>query len=506
MMKKIIYLILSFVVLFSSCDMDLDQQPLSQASTDTYYQTLSDFNQGLNAVYSSLRGYPDRLMNLSETRSDNLFAVSDGGVREWEGINSFHRTLASNAYIEEAWEVNFNGIFRANNYLAQLEERGESVILDKELRQRMEGEVRFLRAFYYFDLLRYFGRVPLIDRVVDATEAKTIPRSDVRDIYDLILRDLNLAIDYLPVPSAYASVDIGRVNKYAAKMLLGLVYMTRSGPDLGVEGAGLNSNEWSVAVQHFDEIIASNAFTLLSDYSKIFDYDNEHNEEVIFNVEYSSGANPVVGATFPWVLVPDNWFQSLKFGVQGGLTIRPVSSDLMALYTKDDVRRIFSIQEGYSYNNNTVVENRPFIKKFVDVTKVPTTSRFDWPINYIVFRYTDLLLLKAECVLNGAAGSQVSDVDAIVNAVRSRAGIAESLTNVSKEQLLAERRREFVGEGLRWFDLIRSGQVETVMKSWIAAEDSGGQMQDFKIDYVLYPLPQSEMNTSPGLYEQNKGY
>ncbi len=504
MMKKILYLAISLSLL-SSCDMDLDQQPISAASSETYFQTIGDFTQGLNAIYSAAREYPDRLMNLSETRSDNLFAVSDGGVRDWEGINSFHRNILSNPYVMEAWQTDFMGIFRANNYLEQLATKGEAVIIDTDLRRRMEGEVRFLRAFYYFDLIRYFGRVPLIDRVVSANEAKTIPRSAVSEIYSLILSDLNLAVDYLPAPSAYADQDKGRVNKYAAKMLLGLVYMTRSGPDLGVDGAGLNTNEWGEAVKQFDEIIASNEFQFLPTYTEIFDYNNERNKEVIFNIEYSSGASPVVGATFPWVLVPDTWFQSLGFGTQGGLTIRPVSKNLLDKYEEDDVRRSFSIQEGYVYNTN-VEENRPFIKKFVDITKVPTTSRMDWPINYIVYRYTDLLMLKAECVLNGAPGSTVTDVDAVVNAVRERAGLSSTLTGVTKGQLLEERRREFIGEGSRWFDLIRSGTVEATIKSWIAAEDSGGQMEDFKIEYVLYPVPQSEMSNAPGLYEQNRGY
>src|SRR5690606_26785083 len=127
-MKKILYLVLSLGLL-SSCDMDLDQQPISGASSETYFQTVDDFNRGLNAVYSAARGYPDRLMNLSETRSDNLFAVSDGGVRDWEGINSFHLNILSNPYVVEAWQANFTGIFRANNYLEQLAEKGESVIL-----------------------------------------------------------------------------------------------------------------------------------------------------------------------------------------------------------------------------------------------------------------------------------------------------------------------------------------------------------------------------------------
>src|SRR5690606_10882911 len=143
----------------------------------------------------------------------------------------------------------------------------------------------------------------------------------------------------------------------------------------------------------------------------------------------------------------------------------------------------------------------------VDISRVPTTSRTDGPINYIVFRYTDLLMLKAEFVMNGALGSRETDVDAVISQVRARAVIgAPPLNNVSKTLFLEERRREFIGEGVRWFDLIRSGTVENTMKAWIEAEDGGGQMREFKKEYVLYPIPQSEMNTTPGLYDQNDGY
>lgn len=502
-MRKILYIALSLGIL-SSCDIDLNQQPISKATSDTYFLTVNDFTQGLNAVYSSVRGYPDRLLNLSETRSDNLYAISDGGVRDWEGINSFHKTLDANPYVTEAWQSNYTGIFRANNFLQQLQAKGESVILDTDMRMQMEGEARFLRAFYYFDLIRYFGEVPLIDRVVEAAEAKEIPRSSVSDVYNFIIEDLIAAADYLPAKSEYENGDKGRANKHAAKALLGLVYMTRSGPDLGIKGAGMNTGEWNEAVVLFNEVIASNEYSLLDSYAGIFDYTKENNDEVIFNIEYTTGATPVVGGTFPWVLVPDTWFQSKGFATQGGLTIRPVSADLMNTFQENDIRKDFSIQQGYVHAS--VAENRPFIKKFVDLDNVPTTSRMDWPINYIVFRYTDLLLLKAECVLNGAAGSVAQDVDAIVNKVRQRAGISATLTDVTKDELLAERRHEFVGEGLRWFDLIRTGKVEQTMSSWIQAEDGGRQMQSFNVNYVLYPIPQSELNTSPGLYEQNPGY
>src|SRR5262249_30055786 len=148
-------------------------------------------------------------------------------------------------------------------------------------------------------------------------------------------------------------------------------------------------------------------YSFLTSYASIFSYTNENNAEAVFDIEYSSGKTPVVGATFPWVLAPDSWFQSLGKGTQGGLTIRPVSTNLLNSYETGDTRKAFSIQNGFTYNG--VTETRSFFKKYVDVSKVPS-NRLDWPINFIVLRYTDVLMLKAECILHSAPGTQ-ADVD-----------------------------------------------------------------------------------------------
>ncbi|MBO0948683.1 RagB/SusD family nutrient uptake outer membrane protein [Fibrella forsythiae] len=483
-----------------SCTDDLTQIPISAATTSTFYSQTNDFLQASNAVYSDLRGFPDRQLNLSETRSDNLYAVSDGGVRDWEGINSFQKSIAANPYVSEAWTTNFNGIFRANTLLDQLQKNGK-VISDAGLRTRLEAEAKFLRAFFYFDLVRFFGKVPIIDHPVTANEAIAIPRSPVKDVYALILSDLTFAASNLP--ETYAATDKGRATRYAAKAALALVYMTRSGPTYDIEGPGLGVSEWSQALTNLNDIITSGKYSSVSSYTSIFSYTNENNPEVIFDVQYANGLTPVVGATFPWVLVPDTWFQANGKGTQGGLTIRPAALDLVNSYTATDVRKAFSIQSGYTFNG--VAETRPFIKKYVDLTRVPTNNRLDWPINFIVYRYTDILMLKAECILRGGSGGTQADVDAIVNQVRTRAGLT-AITNVTFPQLLQERRKELIGEGSRWHDLVRSGLIETIMPAWIAAEDVQKQMQPFQKNYILYPVPQAELDAKPGLYTQNSGY
>lgn len=506
-MKKILFsTIISFSILFASCEKELDQAPISDASTARFYDSPDDFVQAVNATYASLRAYPDRQLNLSETRSDNLYATSDGGVRDWEGVNSFHKTIASNPYIIEAWSENFNGVLKANTVLDQIEKNG-AVIRDESLKTRLSAEARFLRAFFYFDLVRWFGALPIIERPLLAEEATSVGRSPVEEVYQFIISDLQFAQENLP--EQYASADKGRATKFAAKGLLALVHMTRSGPTYGVKGPGLGLNEWSNALTLLNEIIGSGKYSMLTNtgsattaYSDIFSYTNEGNAEVVFDIQYITGVNPVLGATFPWVLVPDEWFQSLGKTTQGGLTIRPVSTNLLNSYEANDIRRNFSIQTGFTFNGKT--ETRSFFKKYVDISKVPTSSRLDWPINFIVMRYTDILMLKAECILNGAPGTQ-AEVDAILNQVRSRARLAP-LSNVTLAQLMEERRKEFAGEGSRWHDLVRSGLVETKIPAWIETEDVLNQMQNFIKEYVIYPIPQSQLDVRQGLYTQNDGY
>ena len=157
-----------------------------------------------------------------------------------------------------------------------------------------------------------------------------------------------------------------------------------------------------------------------------------------------------------------------------------------------------------AYNNLGTIDNHAFFRKYLDTTKIPA-SRFDWGINFIAIRYTDILMLKAECILHGAPGTQ-ADVDAIVNQVRARAG-QPAISNVTLAQLFDERRREFAGEGLRWFDLQRSGNLITIMNAWIAVEDAAlHKMNQVTANHIIYPVPQSQIDAAPGLYSQNPGY
>lgn len=506
MKRSIVLFIIPVILVFAACSKKLDQRPISSGITEEFYDTKQDFQQASNAAYSiALRGiasnsygYPDRQLNLSETRSDNLYAITDG-TRPWEGINSFFSSIATNEYVEEAYTTNYAAIGKINTFLEKIAVNG-SVIGDSATIRQMIGEVRFLRAFCYFDLVRWFGKVPIVDKTMTPQSILTIPRSPVADVYNFIIADLDYARNNLP-PSYTAAADKGRATSYAAKTLLALTYMTRSGvvyPQ--TEGPGLGTDDWAQALSLLNEVLAG-PYAFINDYKSIFSYTNENNSEVVFDVQYQSGGTGV-GGSFVWVLTPDGYFQSFKLAAQGANYQRPVSNDFLSKFPVTDLRRQFSIQDGYTYNNQTFTYS--FYKKMVDVSKYGN-SRTDWPLNFIVWRITDVMLLKAECILHGAPGSQ-ADVDAIVNKVRARAGYTVPVANVTLADLMEERRKEFCGEGSRWHDLVRSGLVTSVMPAWIAKEDIQGRILPFKPEYVIYPIPLRDINVKPGLYTQNKGY
>lgn len=502
-MKKILFIVLILSV-FTACKKEeLSITPISTGTTENFYQTENDFIQASNAIYNSLRTYPDRLINLSETRSDNLYAASVLITQPYDPINAFRTDVVSSNYILNAWNENFNSIFRANILLEKLEQNGD-VIKNATLKARLVAEARFLRAFFYFDLVRYFGKVPLTTKTVSPREAESIPRSPVGDVYKVIIEDLQHAIAVLP-PS-YLTTNVGRATKYAAQSLLALVYMTRSGPTYGIDGPGLGLNEWNLALPLLNEVIDSKQFAVSGNYAGIFSHTNQNptvNKEAIFSVMYISGLNnPVLGASFVSLTVPDAYFTTvLGKPAQLGGAGRPTSYDLYNSYENTDERKAFSYILHMSPLG--IPGNRPFVKKYLDPTKVPVLIN-DWGINFIAIRYSDILMMKAECILKGAPGSQ-TDVDGIVNQIRLRSN-ASAMTNVTIDQLYAERRREFSGEGSRWFDLQRSGNLLTTMSAWITAYDELKQIQPIEANWIIYPVPQSQMDVKPGLYSQNFGY
>ncbi|MFD3003003.1 RagB/SusD family nutrient uptake outer membrane protein [Pontibacter toksunensis] len=501
MMKKItLYICSLLMVSLVSCEEELDQIPLSEASTANFYRTPAEFEQAINGAYAQLRPFPDRYYDLSETRSDNIYGSSTTGVRPWDPVNDFARTLSNNELIEAAWNQNFNGIMRANTVLDRL---NADVVSDETQRNRLEGQAKFLRALYYFDLVRWYGKLPIYSSVVTPAAALEIPRSSVPEVYDFIMSDLNSAMELLP--DRWTGANVGRATSWAAKALLARVHLTRSGPDYGIEGPTLGVNEYDQALTLLNDIINNSHHAWVSDYASIFDYDNENNPDIIFDVQFQSGGLGL-GSTLPGYMGVSSYFNTVPNipSPQSSVEFREISDDLLNAYEPNDVRKAVTIQQGFTDDFGNV-ETRAFYRKFLNEAN-PGLDRFDWPINFPLIRYTDVLLMKAEAILRGGAGGGQQEVDDIVNMVRARAGL-EPVSGVTLDMLLEERRLEFAGEGLRWHELVRFGKVIEKMNAWLPQEDELNRMPaSIEPFNIIYPIPFTQLTVKRGLYEQNAEY
>ena len=502
-MKKIL-LIFSIIVLgLAACEKQLDQSPISQMSVGGFFRNDADFDQALSSVYNSLHNYPWREFYLSDVRSDNIYGVGEMGVRDWEPVNNFAKTIAVNTYMSEAWNSDYTGIMRANTVLDNI---NNGKISSDAVKNKIEAQDRFLRAFYYFDLVKIFGKVPLVDHLMTPNELLTLDRAPVADIYNFIISDLNFAIANLEEYYPKGNANCGRATKNAARGILARVYLTRSGPTYDIEGPGLATNDYGTALGLLNDVIGSAHYSTLSNYASIFAYNNENNAEVVWDIQFMSGGG--AGADYPGELSCRDWWNSVNIPWDIGLENKDVSEDLIGKFDKvNDKRFNATMVLGYINKSSGLYVYDPCIIKYSSSNKTDWgASRSDFPINYIVLRYADILLMKAECILQGATGTQ-ADVNTIVNGIRTRAGLSSLPGNVTLDALLAERRLEFLGEGLRWGDLVRTGKVINVMNAWIPGEDVKGQMaHPIDADMIIYPVPQNQMTVKKGLYTQNHGY
>lgn len=493
------YFFILLTVTAGSCSKQLNQTPVSNVTLDNFYTTPNDFKQAVTGAYTQLKSYPTQILWLGEMRSDNLNAISDGN-RDWDAINNYHKEISATTFVNNAWDNNWNGIFNVNVVLSALSQKG-SIIGDDALKNRYEGELHFLRAFYYFQLLRLFGKLPVIASPLSATEVTGVERSPVASVYNFIVADLKAAAAILP--DAYTeAADLGRPTLGAANALLGQVYLTKSAPAYDIEGPGLNSKQYDSAYYYFNEVTRSNKYSLVSKYPDVFSYTNENNSEVVFDIQFASGSN---GAGFPSHLAPVAYWIAIgvtnSYGNGYGATSTfNITNNLKQSYRPNgvvqDVRDTFNVN--YTYGVST------FFKKYIDVSRRGARGT-DWPINFIAIRYADVLLSKAEAILNGASGGTTTEAIGYVNQVRNRAGLP-NISGLTQAELLEERRREFAGEGLRWNDLVRSGQLVGTINNWITSDGLSSQILSVDNNTVIYPIPAKDIAASNGLYAQNPGY
>ena len=469
---KIIVLLLLGVVV-SSCESDfLEPVPSSGTTAGSYYKDASEIETAVINMYDGIQGVNSTSTNdnhsimyefyITEMRSDNTRTKSsEGEAAQFESFN----VQATNGIVRDYYASFYNTIFRANIVLENL-----GVIQDSNVAAAFEAEAKFVRAYAYFNLVRLWGDVPLIDRVVAALETDIqFTRVATSSVYDLIVSDLTTAVGSLD------NSNRTRASKAAAQSLLAKVYLTLG----NYTGAQLLCEE-----------VLGSGYSLEPNFKDIF-Y-NESNSETIFAIGYESDLSA----------------DSQNFSAEW---LNAVGRTSGVNYVTDEARAALDAMGGnrtaFSYRPDSGQAGQYQVVKYLPdgdenlgiapVSSDPRLAGNDW----IVLRLADVYLMHVEAIMAG--GAETSNVNALASfqAVRDRAGLTDVVTNITKQELLDERRVELAFENHRLFDLIRFGEAEAVLSAFSAVNGLGYSSSD-----LLLPLPQNEINISKGLLTQNPGY
>jgi hypothetical protein len=490
-LKKCVVLVLIWMV--TGCN-QLDLVPVSSKSVEGFYKTETHFDQAAIGLYSGLRTAwvtSQSSYMLSEGRSDNTFqgtAYDDGPVTRFQDTPIL-------PVLNSVWSSYYTVINRCNRIIGQIDD----VEMTQEKRQQYLGEALFVRGVLYFDLVRYFGGVPLVTTSLSVTESQSTPRSSVEEVYDQIVDDLREAAGLLP--PVYDSRDKGRATQWAAKGYLGKVFFFRS-------GYPLLKNEWEQAKNVFKEVIDSGQFEFFDSYEDIYKFENEGGRQQVFSIQFKAGVSghgnpfPTRNASNDIAPLPE---------AQGGLSFGGspfnlfLSEDVVGSFETGDLRKEVAIRSSWLHKSGETITTLPTCRKYQNG---PVVAANDWDIDWIALSYTDILMMYAES-LNELGYSSGGEAFEILNNVRKRAGLpVKSAGDIPDQQAFRlwmehERRVEFCFENLRWFDLVRTDRALDVMKAFLGNYGMAENIRNR--DQYYYPIPQAVRDVTPHI-EQNQGY
>lgn len=505
-MKKLIPIITA-LVLFSSCSDDfLNLAPQSTPNENTFFKTEGHFNQAVGGIYNELREtltWPGFL--IGESRSDNTHYILSSLAHSFrpEDVTDFVDD-DQNKVTNNMYDYCYKGISRANTVLSRI----EGTDFPEEFKNSIVGQSKFLRAYYYFMLVRCFGGVSLHLDEVRGTDNAFLPRSSAEDVYKAIINDATDAIAKLKAPEF---PQTGFATQGSARMLLAQVLMTK--PDRDYAGAETQLRE-----------IMKMGYKLLPDYDDVFDTSNKNNEESIFEVQYQQG-NQGQQSNWLYLFMPKTPNGVVITGVEGTNTMtyggyNTPTQDLIDSYEPGDLRLNTSVAVAAGHNSedgsfipdavlnvgDPKIKDYPvsyyFINKYRHAHARVDNTDDNWPI----YRYSDVLLSLAECLVEqGKAAEAVQ----YVNQVRVRAGLPE-VSAVDKYVVANERRHELAFENHRWFDLVRTGMAISVMNEYgKKAKKLYPYLQErtYNVtqDRLIFPIPFKERQVNTQL-TQNPGY
>ena len=444
---KYINILLGSLLIMTACSTDLDQSPPNFASADS----LTDFGGVLNAAYYYQLGSVTPLAVMAEFRSDNA-KMFEAPYTEFDTFTS-NLTTMEDQFFGPLYTAMYKSILSANN------------VIENSSNATEVAEAKFLRALSYFKLVRSFGAVTInVSAAPSLTDTSILQRQSADLVYDsIIIPDLNDAIAGLS-----STIVDGRASKYAAQGLLGKVYATRGDYNNAATNLGAVVNG-----------AAGAGISLKSNFSEIFGAANESgNSEIIYATRVSGSIvdEYSFGSDF-W-----NWFVG-----DDSKSDLPVDPDLVAAFDASDANG------GGTDLRRAVTLSEDGLK----AVKFPKDGGLGSEHDWIELRLADVILLYAEAL--NETGSSASTVLALLDPIRTRAGLTSLVGTVSsqadvKQAIADERRLEMAFEGQRWFDLVRTGTVNAEM----------GQSVDS--NYHVFPIPVSEVLATGGVITQNDGY
>ena len=495
------YMAFAAVVGFLACN-KLVENPSSVITASQFYKTQSDAVAAVNAVYATLNSDPaadfpiyGRELNLlTDNASDNQnFSPSNTNpdVRAMSTITY----VSSNGRILKNWQQHYYGINRANIAIDGITEMPASAFSTTGLQTRLIGEARFIRGLLYFNLVRLFGGVPLILHNPSSVDISSlqVPRASTDGVYAQIISDLTYGF---ALPSVYSGADVGRATSGAAHALLAKVYIYQ--------------RDWADASSELLHVLTAGTFAgatgsygygLFPNYGDAFAKASKNGIEHIFSVEFATSLGEAGSTQYL-----SESFTSFNTGTYP-IDI-PSDSSVSGLFDPSDTRKAVTFYTSV-YNAATgvsVVFNNPYtpyLNKFVDYSISPLNNQATSGVNFPVIRYADVLLSYAE-VLNELDGGPSADAYTAINLVRARAHVAPLTAGLGvgdfRDSVFLERRKEFIQEGQRWFDLVRQGADVYLAAQHKIAAHAAAVAKD-----TLFPIPLTEIQLDP-LLTQNAGW
>ena len=488
--KAILFFGLASTLLLS-CSDDFVNVNSEDENSENFFNTEEDYQNALIGAYDLLQSSYLNVM-LGEIASDNTLAGGESatdvpGIQEIDDM--IHTPI--NDQLRDIWNWMYGGVNRAN-YILEFKDK-----IDFPNKANVLGQATFLRAYYYFELVKFFGDVPLaVDQRLLFGDQNTIDRTPAAEVYAQIELDLIFAADNLPL----TQTQTGRVTKGAAQALLGKVYLYQS--------------KYSLAAPVLDDVINSGVYDLVADYSTLFENDNENNVESVFEIQYTD----VEGAGFGCLQCSEG---NVAIGFNGprnfngplfesGFSFNVPTQEVFDAFDQDDARREFAILDivafaaansdfnggaGVTFTEgfeHTGYFNRKYIPRVGD-TNIGDQNLTN-PGNYRAIRFADVLLMGAEAHNQGDGNDELARQ--YLNRVRERTTLSDVNASGSAltQAIYNERRLELVGEGHHFFDLVRTGRAAQEIEGFTAGKNE------------LFPIPLVEIQLAGNRWLQNPGY